>query len=242
MDEKLRDLITEALTAPEVRGAFHQFITEELSRISRNVNGLIPIIEAVRSASFVIDNIPLWLAKGHGTLRFDAIRAAPQDGLHMEFGVWKGAWITMMANEFPDRKFYGFDSFEGLPQNWSTLEPGYFDLGGIAPSVPSNVELIKGWFNASLPVFLASHPGPVSFIHMDCDLYLSTMTVLCLLRERLRVGTTIVFDDYMLEPGWKDAEHRAFHDFFAAAGVEFSFTGYSKEEPSVSASIVLTKV
>jgi methyltransferase family protein len=242
VDDDAFDRIAAALNTPRAREALRGAILSTINELSRNIHHLLPIVDAVRSALFVLDNIPLSLARDHGALRVEAIQAAPPGGLHMEFGVWKGAWITVMANAFPDRRFYGFDSFEGLPANWSALPPGYFDLGGVAPDVPDNVELIKGWFDRSLPPFLAAQPDPVSFIHMDCDLYTSTMTVLCLLRDRLQVGTTIVLDDYMLEPGWRQAEHKAFHDFCAATSIEFSYIGFSREAPTVSASVVLTKV
>ena len=57
------------------------------------------------------------------------------------------------------------------------------------PKVKENVELHKGWFNESLPPFLEQHPGPVAFIHVDCDLYSSTKTLLDLLAPRIRPGT-----------------------------------------------------
>lgn len=39
-------------------------------------------------------------------------------GVIVEGGVWKGDTIRWMANRYPDRNLYGFDSFEGLPENW----------------------------------------------------------------------------------------------------------------------------
>jgi len=156
----------------------------------------------------------------------------------MEFGVWKGAWLSQMAaiREVP---FYGFDSFEGLPEPWAFHEAGQFDLGGDLPEMPQNVTLVKGWFADSLPAFLEQHPQPVAFLHVDCDLYTSTKTVLDLLTPRLVPGSQLVLDDFMFTPGWQREEHRAFFDYVAEHNWQFEYTGYSSDFPACSASVRL---
>ena len=64
---------------------------------------------------------------------------------------------------------YGFDSFEGLPEDWRT---GYGKgaFRGALPEVPGHVTLVKGLFGATLPGFLQEHGEEVSFVHIDCDL------------------------------------------------------------------------
>ncbi|MEA2981509.1 MAG: hypothetical protein QOF09_3332, partial [Alphaproteobacteria bacterium] len=42
-----------------------------------------------------------------------------KDGLHLEFGVYKGDSINHFAGLSPDVTWYGFDSFEGLPEAWT---------------------------------------------------------------------------------------------------------------------------
>jgi Macrocin-O-methyltransferase (TylF) len=194
---------------------------------------------AAESARFVFDHIPLALGKSHGELRRDAVLAAEPDGLFCEFGVWRGHWLREMA-AVRDVRFYGFDSFEGLPEDWSTYQKGFFDLGGQLPDMPPNVTLVKGWFDATLPGFLAEHPEPVSFMHLDCDLYSSSKVVLDLLEDRFRVGSQIVLDDFMLEPGWQREEHRAFFEFIDRTGWRFDYTGYALESPGCSAAVRLT--
>lgn len=39
------------------------------------------------------------------------------EGLIMEFGVYSGRTINHMAN-LTNKTIYGFDSFEGLPEDW----------------------------------------------------------------------------------------------------------------------------
>ena len=54
----------------------------------------------------------------YGVLSY-AARLAPDDGLIVEFGVRTGKTINHIANAFPDRRVFGFDSFEGLPEDWT---------------------------------------------------------------------------------------------------------------------------
>ena len=73
---------------------------------------------AADSARFVLQNIPLHLAKSHYELRRDAVIAAPADGLFLEFGVWQGNWLRQMAALREDA-LLRVRSFEGLPEPWS---------------------------------------------------------------------------------------------------------------------------
>ena len=75
------------------------------------------------------------------------------NGLLIEFGVWKGRSINYFAKRVSET-IYGFDSFEGLKEDWSGwgFAKGAFDLGGKLPKVENNVILIKGWFDKTLQV------------------------------------------------------------------------------------------
>src|SRR5579859_7811030 len=93
-------------------------------------------------------------------------------GLYCEFGVYGGDSINFIA-ERVDSTIYGFDSFQGLPEDWRPeVSKGHFATKGL-PRVAKNVELVVGWFDKSLPPFLEGHPGPASFLHVDSDLYSS---------------------------------------------------------------------
>ena len=152
------------------------------------------------------------------------------DGLFMEFGVGDEATsIRYLAGKI-DSTIHGFDSFEGLPDAWfETLGKGSFSTGGQAPPVPENVKLHKGWFEKSLPPFLENYPGDAAFIHIDCDLYSSTKTVLTELRPRIRPGTVIQFDEYFNYPGWRQHEFKAFREFIAETGLNYEYIGYARE-------------
>lgn len=153
-----------------------------------------------------------------------AARRAPSSGLLLEFGVYQGASIGFLARLVP-RQWYGFDSFEGLPTGWAPgFGRGSLALGGIVPTVPDNVRLVPGWFAETLPGFLRSvGEAPVSFLHVDSDLYQSADTVLSHLGSRILNGTVIVFDEYTgLMP---DDEARAFRHWRRATGARFEVIG-----------------
>jgi hypothetical protein len=214
-------------------------VAEEMWQRRSDLNVVLQETALRESAQFVIDHIPLHLGKTHYELRRDAVLAAPE-GLFMEFGVWTGAWLRQIA-QIREVPFYGFDSFEGLPEPWSTHKAGQFDVGGELPDMPENVTLVKGWFDESLPTFLKQHRETIAFLHIDCDLYTSTKTVLNLLAPRLVPGTQLVLDDFMFAPGWQREEHRAFFEFVAEHKWHFEYTGYSSDFPACSASVRLVK-
>ena len=146
--------------------------------------------------------------------RFDVLSfaacSALTDGLILEFGVASGATINHLAATIAlrGRRIYGFDSFCGLPEPWADYPTGHFACD--PPSVAPNVELVVGLFEQTLPPFLAQHEGSAALIHIDCDLYTSTKTVLDLLTPRIISGTFIVLDEYLIV---KEHEQRAFQDW-----------------------------
>ena len=148
-----------------------------------------------------------------------ALDAAPAQGLTLECGVYFGRSLGLIA-ERTDGAVHGFDSFEGLPEAWSAAEgPGAYSTGGRMPEVAANVTLHAGWFQDTLPPFLAQHAGPVRLLHVDCDLYSSTRTVLDALTDRLVPGSVVVFDDMLAYPGFEQHELRAFEEFVAKRGI-----------------------
>ena len=155
------------------------------------------------------------------------VKNAPA-GAVLEFGVADGGSIAEIAAVYKGT-VHGFDSFEGLPEDWSghTEAAGTFDRGGSLPKVPKNVELHKGWFSDTLPVWKDAHADKVGFLHMDCDIYSSTRDVLALMKDRLQVGTIIKFDEYFNYPNWQKHEFRAWKEFVEAHGVEYRYIAFT---------------
>jgi hypothetical protein len=161
-----------------------------------------------------------------------AVTTVTLPGQVLEFGVNAGGTIRHLAKLMPDRKIHGFDSFEGLPEAWSgnNLPAGAFSRGGKLPKVPANVTLHKGWFNDTLPGFVAANPAPIAFLHVDCDIYASTKTIFDGLAPQIVPGTVIVFDEFFNYPNWQAHEYRAFMEFLTARGLGFRYTGYAYEQ------------
>ena len=151
-----------------------------------------------------------------------------KDKLFLEFGVFEGWSINFCSSLIPEAKFYGFDSFEGLPETWnSRFFKGSFDVKGNLPKVNDNVSLIKGYFNETLPKFLEEHKEKAAFIHIDCDLYSSTKTIFDNIYDRIVPNTVIQFDEYYNYPGWRNHEFKAFQEFCKKYSVEYEYIGIS---------------
>src|SRR5690349_14992790 len=116
---------------------------------------------------------------------------------YLEFGVSKGEslryWIDI--NDNPRSRFWGFDTFYGLPEDWqvftATVEQNAFSMNGESPVIDDRRNtFVKGMFQETLPVFLKgfeSHGRLV--IHNDADLYSSTLYVLCQCNSIVKPGT-----------------------------------------------------
>ena len=48
-----------------------------------------------------------------------SISKTKANGLFLEFGVSAGRTVNYIASLVPDKTIYGFDSFEGLPEDWN---------------------------------------------------------------------------------------------------------------------------
>src|SRR4029077_1697871 len=164
-----------------------------------------------------------------------SLQAVSIDGHYLEFGVFTGGTIRYMARRIGQRTIHGFDSFEGLPEAWSGFNLGgkAFDRKGQLPRVPDNVLLHRGYFDASLPKWLDEHPGPIAFMHLDCDLYSSTKTILKLTAPRLVPGTVILFDEYFNFPNWEQHEFKAFQEFVAEHRVKYTYLAFARQQAAV---------
>lgn len=163
------------------------------------------------------------------------------DGHYAEFGVYKGKSINYIASHI-NATIHGFDSFEGLPEDWRTkFKKGEFKMEGL-PEVADNVELYKGWFDASVPKWALEHPGPMKFIHFDADLYSSTRIVLEVLIDRIVPGTILQFDEFFNYPGWMQGEYKAFMEFVENNGVTFEYIGYAAGENAEQVAIRILEI
>ena len=154
-----------------------------------------------------------------------AFDAAPETGLVLEFGVRHGMSLRHIAG-LTSAPVHGFDSFQGLPTAWGDEPKGVYSTGGALPEVLDNVTLHPGLFEDTLADFLAAHPGDIRFCNIDCDIYASTVTVLNGLAPRIQPGTVLVFDEYLVNPTWREDEHRAFQEAVARYGWTYSYIAF----------------
>ena len=153
--------------------------------------------------------VALWRATQDPTFR--AAHARP--ALWLEFGVYRGTSINATAalrdtfSEIYAPRVVGFDTFEGIPQEWKTSKrqarpkypQGMFswreDTGTLTPPVRKGVELVTGLFNETLGPFLDASSGSVILVNIDNDLYEGALEVLELLLPRFVVGTRLHFHE-----------------------------------------------
>jgi hypothetical protein len=159
------------------------------------------------------------------------------NGLILEFGVYSGETINYIARKLPNHKIFGFDSFEGLPEFWRAgFDKGKFSVKQM-PEVQGNVQLMKGWFDATLPDFVKNNREEIAYLHIDCDLYSSTKTIFDLLSKQIVKGTIIVFDEYFNYPGWEDGEFKAFQEFIKETKKEYKYLTYNYLHEQVAVAI-----
>jgi hypothetical protein len=162
-------------------------------------------------------------------------RATPPP-LVLEFGVWKGESANFFAQNLPNSNVFGFDSFEGLEEDWygHDLPKGTFDLGGVLPKVEDNVTLIKGWFENTLPNFKQQiGEGRIGLLHMDADTYKPTSFVLNFLSSNISSGTIVIFDEYFGYPNWRQHEFKAWQEFVLSHNVKYRYIAYSEMQCAI---------
>lgn len=188
---------------------------------------------------------------GH-TLLWEASRLpAPSregsDELLLDLGVWLG-WSTRLMSDASGRQVYGFDTFEGLVEDWQIddqvlIKQGTFSLSeplaqrsakdtgvtlhdGVPAALGRKVQFIKGSTYETLAPFLAERPGaPIALFHMDLDTYESCLHALETCKERFVEGSILVFDEYLVT----NAEMLAFFEFQNTYELEWRYRAWGLE-------------
>jgi len=206
------------------------------------------IVDLKQSTVYFKDKLPFKVPNFY----YDAVSRAKIDGLWMEFGVWVGTSSKIISNYMPDNTkiLYGFDSFEGLPEDWACSETGEvqkegkkgaFNLKGKVPKPPAkNIKYIKGWFEDTLPDFVKEHKEPLAFLHVDSDLYSSAKTIFRHLKDRIVKGTVIIFDEFYNYSGYLDHEFKAFKELLQEKNISYRWIGHVAD--GRQASLIVTGV
>jgi len=160
-----------------------------------------------------------------------------KDDLFLEFGVFKGESINLFADILKNNnlKIYGFDSFEGLEEDWNMNEYnpiGTFSLNKKKPKVLKNVTLTQGKVQETLDQFLQTKKGKkVIFAHLDMDTYTPTKFTLSKIKPLLVKGSIILFDQFYGYPNWQDHEYKAFKEVFKDE--EYKFIAFCESEVAI---------
>jgi hypothetical protein len=155
---------------------------------------------------------------------------------YLEFGVWVGTTINYFSKYV--NTIYGFDSFEGLKENWGgTAHPkGAFNLNKELPKLNKNVVPIIGWVQDTLSSFLEKHKPKINFVHMDMDTYETTKFVLTKIKPYLLKNSIIAFDELYNYPGWEMGEYKALKETFNEN--EYKFIAFNRDGPQVAIQII----
>jgi O-methyltransferase len=147
---------------------------------------------------------------------------------YLEFGVYKGEsleeWCRLNTN--PQSRFFGFDTFEGLPEDWNPMrKKGAFDVEGAIPQLDDpRVRFVKGLFQESLYPFLDGfRPQGRLVIHIDADLYSSALFCLAAMDRFLSAGSILMFDEFYDLSN----EFAAFRDYTKAFYRNFTGVAYT---------------
>ena len=142
---------------------------------------------------------------------YDAIiKQSIQNRPFYEFGVYEGSSFKYLIQTF--KEGYGFDTFEGLPENWDRFKKGAFSTQGNIPKINGG-KFIAGMFEDTLPTYF-SKPRPIaSVINFDADLYSSTVCALNYSKPIIDKDTILIFDEFIVHENWEQDEYRAFNEF-----------------------------
>ncbi len=159
-------------------------------------------------------------------------------GDYLEFGVCHGTSMLCMHRALQQEaiggvRMYGFDSFDGLPEEADHDDEGAWGAGWYKSSYDlthrrltkcgvdwRSTKLVKGWFSDTLtPAFLEHHSiVRAGIIMIDCDMYLSAKEALSFCAPLIDGGSIVFFDDW--DAGGKKrlsdnnlGEQRAFNEF-----------------------------
>lgn len=227
MSEAIRDI--HRRDAVEIEELYRHFMFPDLPRREGRGRDLSDLIgTTVSEAVYVIKNL------------HDGLKVA---GDICEFGVAQGATSKLLASEImsdPSRKFWLFDSFEGLPAptKEDKLIHDIFNLGSMdkykgtmaspegevlaklaSVSFPAErIKIKKGWVKDTIAS--GEVPQQVAFAYVDFDFYEPIRDALHFLDARMQPGGCIVVDDYGF---FSDGAQLAVDEFVKAAGSRYTF-------------------
>lgn len=164
---------------------------------------------------------------------------------YIEFGVFEGYSIRYFSNKNNNQNsvFIGLDTFEGLPENWTDMPKGHFNLHGVTPSInDKRVIFYKGMFQDTwdqVSESLAKREISKLIVHYDADLYSSTLFALSKV-DSLKKSYIAIFDEFDA----RTHEPKALYDYCQAymPSVEFLYSCLFNDTPRQVACLITPRV
>ncbi len=167
---------------------------------------------------------------------------------------------TRLISDATNRTVYGFDTFEGLVEDWQIddhmlLKRGTFSLSdplaqrlmrdtgaslhdGLPAALGRRVQFVKGSTYDTLAPFLADRPSaPITLFHMDLDTYESCLHALETCKDHFVEGSILVFDEYLVTNG----EMRAFYEFQSRYELQWRYRAWGLEIGEMNAEMVASR-
>lgn len=174
-------------------------------------------------------------------LRYGVEAAKLPGGFFLELGVGMARTINFIAALKPREIIHGFDSFEGLPEDWDkgniVRQKGTFALknASFMPPLVKNIRVYKGLFEDVLPQFKEEilKGTPISFLNVDCDSYTSTKNAFAVLGANIHPGTILFFDELYNYPTYAQHEWKALQEFLKETGYKAEFLAYNTNHEQV---------
>ncbi len=231
----VRKIITDRSYTRVVKALIRNAIIHEKSEKFRR-----DVVNAIQSFEFESNELSDVIAFDslEGLLKETITRVNPNLSEWIELGVMTGNSARQIA-AFATKQnltmtLHGFDSFEGLPEDWhARAKQGAFAIRQPSFSEP-NIKVHVGLFDTTLPIFAAELESQLGFIHVDSDLYSSAKTAFDILGAYIKPGTVILFDEYWNYPEFRDHEIKAFEEFITANNLDFEYIGYYKDHMQLS--------
>lgn len=158
----------------------------------------------------------------------------------LEFGVWEGFTYDWLARNMKDQSnLWGFDSFQGLPEETEGVwKPDRHNAGlwaaprsdvdsyiaDLPETTSARCHIVEGWFEDVLTIELQKTIRSCALVNIDVDLYTSSISVLNFIKPLLQVNTILYWDD------WKDPRDK----YEGKWGEHLAFEQWSSENPEFS--------
>ena len=192
-----------------------------------------PYIRSFKWASTLPDLPELFF---HRWALFDSMtKKSKQDRPFYEFGVWRGISFKYLINTF--NKGYGFDTFEGLPEDWHQEQKGTYSADGVIPKITGGT-FIAGKFEDTLPTFFAESRPIASIINFDADLYSSTLCALNYSKPVIDKHTILIFDEFIINNHWEQDEYKALNEFCSNNNLNYEVLAISYLTKQVAVRLV----